>query len=113
MKKILKDQVKDVVASNRLKDSPACIVADEKDPTVQMKHIMRTLGQDKLDEWKPILEINPTHEIVQKLIEEENSDVIQDVSWLLYEQAMLIEGEAPKNPTLFADRLNRVLTRSL
>ena len=113
IKKVLKDRVKDVTASNRLKDSPACIVADEKDPTVQMQHIMRALGQDKLEDWKPILEINPSHGIIEKLNKVEDQKVLEDVSWLLFDQAMLIEGASPADPTQFARRLNRILTEAL
>ena len=67
IKTILGEKVKDVKASNRLSDSPCCIVADENDPTAQMQEIMRAAGQVGMPEIKPILEINPNHKIVKKL----------------------------------------------
>ena len=69
IKKILEDEVKDVRASTRLSDSPSCIVADEKDPTIQLQHILKSMGQMEIPEVKPILEINPGHEIVKKLVD--------------------------------------------
>ncbi len=113
MKDVLKEQVKDVRASTRLSDSPSCIVADEKDPTIKMQHILKAMGQTETSEIKPILEVNPNHEIVRKLNDESTDDVIADVSWLLFEQALLIEGAELKDPTQFAKRLNRVMARAL
>jgi len=113
MKEVLKDAVKDVRPSSRLSDSPSCIVADESDPTVRMQHIMKAMGQDGLDHIKPILEINPSHEIVKKLKGIEDKELFKDASWLLLEQAMLIEGAGVSSPTLFAKRLNTILSRAL
>ncbi len=113
IKKVLGDEVKDVRASTRLSDSPSCIVADEKDPTIQMQHLLRSIGQSDIPEIKPILEINPGHEIVQKLVNTDNNETIEDVSRLLMEQALLLEGAELKDPSSFVKRLNRVLTRSL
>jgi molecular chaperone HtpG len=113
IKDVLKDSVKDVRPSVRLSDSPSCIVADESDPTMQMQHILKAMGQDALKDVKPILEINPHHEIIEKLKGTEDKKVIEDVSWLLLEQALLIEGAALKNPAQFAKRLNTVMARAL
>jgi len=113
IKNVLKDSVKDVRPSVRLSDSPSCIVADESDPTMQMQHILKAMGQDALKDVKPILEINPNHEIIEKLKGTEDKKVIEDVSWLLLEQALLIEGAALKNPSQFAKRLNTIMARSL
>ena len=113
IKKVLGNDVKDVRASTRLSDSPSCIVADEKDPTIQMQHLLRSMGQSDIPEIKPVLEINPGHEIVRKLVNTENSETIEDVSRLLLEQALLLEGAELEDPSSFVKRLNRVLTRSL
>ncbi|MCP4717196.1 MAG: molecular chaperone HtpG [Deltaproteobacteria bacterium] len=112
IKEVLKDEVKDVKASTRLSDSPSCIVADESDPTVQMQGLLKSMGQTVSD-FKPILEINPTHQIVTKLKEITDDTLFEDVSRLLLEQAMLIEGVELKNPALFVKRLNGVLGTSL
>jgi HSP90 family molecular chaperone len=113
IKQSLGDLVKDVRASVRLSDSPSCIVADENDPTVQMQHILKAMGQGNLPEFKPILEINPDHAVVKKLADMTDAGAVDDISFLLLEQAMLVEGVELKNPVAFVGRLNRVMERSL
>jgi molecular chaperone HtpG len=113
MQKLLKDEVKEVKASSRLSDSPSCIVVDSQDPTIQMQHLLKSMGQKDVPEFKPILEINPRHAIVAKLETVKDDAVFEDVTRLLLEQAMLIEGVAIKNPGEFTKRLNRVLERGL
>lgn len=113
IKKALGDRVKDVLVSKRLSDSPSCIVADENDPTVQMQQMLKAMGQKDAPEVVPILEINPTHEIVEKLEKVTDKDFINDISFLLLEQAMLMEGAELKKPAEFVQRLNRVMTKAL
>jgi molecular chaperone HtpG len=113
IKKVLGDEVKDVRASARLSDSPSCIVADEKDPTIQMQHLLKSMGQTDMPEVKPILEINPGHEIVQKLVGSDNDEATEDAGRLLLDQALLLEGVQLKDPSGFVKRLNKVLTKSL
>ena len=113
IKKILGDKVKDVKMSNRLSDSPSCIVADENDPTSQMQEIMRSMGQADLPTIRPILEINPDHAIVKKMKTRSKGKVFEDVSLLLYEQALIQEGVQLENPSKFVKRLNSVITKSL
>jgi molecular chaperone HtpG len=113
IKEILGEQVKDVRASTRLTDSPSCIVADDEDPTIQMQTILKALGQKDLPEVKPVLEINPNHEIVKKLEAAEDEALVADISRLLFEQALIVEGGELVNATEFARRLNRIITRAL
>lgn len=113
IKKVLGDRVKDVVASARLSDSPSCIVTDDSDPTMQMQQMMKAMGQKEVPEIKPILEVNPDHEIVSKLQTSEDKVLLEDVSFLLLEEAMLAEGIMPKKPSEFVGRLNRVMGRAL
>ncbi len=113
IKEVLKDQVKDVKASTRLSDSPSCIVADQADPTMHMQNMMKAMGQDNMPKVKPILEINPEHEIIKKLNETKDKTVLEDVSWLLLEQAMLIEGVKLEDPTNFIKRLNKFLSKGI
>jgi molecular chaperone HtpG len=113
IKKALGDEVKDVRASARLSDSPSCIVTDDSDPTVKQQQIFKALGQEEIADVKPILEINPGHEIVRKLEGVEDEAVIADAGRLLFEQALLIEGVPLRNPAEFARRLNRFLARAL
>ncbi|TAL35129.1 MAG: molecular chaperone HtpG [Spirochaetes bacterium] len=113
MKDILKDRVKDVKASTRLTGSPSCIVVDQSDPTVQMQGILKAMGHMEGGQVKPILEINPNHAIIKGLEGMSDDERIRDVSFLLLEQAMLIEGVKLENPAEFVQRLNRVMEHAV
>jgi molecular chaperone HtpG len=113
VKKCLGDLVKDVRASTRLADSPSCIVVDEHDPTMQMQQILKAMGNRDVPEVKPILEINPTHPIVTKLAATQDEAVIDDMSRLLLDQALLVEGGEIKDPAGFVKRMNRALEKAL
>jgi molecular chaperone HtpG len=113
IRKVLGEEVKDVRASARLADSACCVVMDDSDPTVQMQHLARALGQKDLPEVKPILELNPNHELVRKLQGLEEGELLNDASHLLLEQALIQEGAELKNPAEFARRLTRVLARAV
>ena len=113
MKKILTDNVKDVRSSNRLTDSPCCLVADQNDPTAQMQEMMKAMGQSSNQKIKPIMEINPDHKIIKKIIKLGKGKLFNDSIKLLYDQALIIEGLKPENPSEFVKRLNEVLNKSL
>jgi molecular chaperone HtpG len=113
IKEQLGDRVKNVLASTRLSSSPSCIVADENDPTAQMQTILKMMGQSGLPEFKPVLLINPEHEIIKKLENTTDDSLINDVSLLLLEQAMLVEGLELKDPNGFVARLNRITSKAL
>jgi molecular chaperone HtpG len=113
IKKVLGDRVKDVVASSRLSDSPSCIVADKDDPTMQMQQLLKAMGQKEIPDIKPILEINPDHGIVKKLLGSEDGELLEDVSFLLLDQALLVEGAELKKPAEFVKRLNRIMEKAV
>lgn len=113
IKATLGDHVKDVRASVRLADSPSCIVSGEEEPSMKMQQMLRAMGQKDLPAFKPTLEINPNHEIVKKLLAHADSAVTEDAAWLLYDQALLVEGLPLQAPGNFVQRLNRVLNRSI
>ncbi|MBT6981150.1 MAG: molecular chaperone HtpG, partial [Candidatus Marinimicrobia bacterium] len=113
IKKVLGDKVKDVKVSSRLSDSPSCIVADENDPTSQMQEIMKSMGQTGMPEIKPILEINPNHEIVEKLKSMTRQKSFDDIALLLYEQALIQEGVTLEDPAGFVNRLNKAISNGL
>ena len=113
LKATLGDQVKDVRASVRLADSPSCIVSDEEEPSMQMQQMMRAMGQKDMPMPKPTLEINPDHEIVKKLLSRVDGPITADAAWLLFDQALLMEGVPLKDPATFVQRLNRVLNLSI
>jgi molecular chaperone HtpG len=113
IKTALGASVKDVRASVRLADSPSCIVLDEDEPSIKMQQMLRSMGQRQIPDIKPVLEINPGHEIVKRLEGATDDAIIDDTSWLLLEQAMLIEGLTLDDPGRFVQRLNRVLSRAV
>ncbi len=113
LKATLGDRVKDVRASVRLADSPSCIVTDEEEPSPQLLQMLRAMGQKDIPTPKPTLEINPDHEIVKKLLGRSDDSVTQDAAWLLFDQALLMEGVPLPDPAAFVQRLNRVLTHSI
>jgi len=113
IKTALGASVKDVRASVRLADSPSCIVIDEDEPSLKMQQMLKAMGQKQLPDIKPVLEINPDHEIVRKLEAASDDSLISDAAWLLLDQALLIEGVPVENPSLFVQRLNRVMSRAV
>ncbi len=113
IKATLGDAVKDVRASSRLADSPSVIVTDEDEPSARMRQMMQAMGQKELPELKPTLEINPDHEIIRKLLADPGDGKVEDAAWLLFDQALLLEGVPLKDAALFVQRLNRVLNRSI
>jgi len=113
LKATLGDRVKDVRASARLADSPSCIVSDEEEPSMQMQQMMRAMGQKDFPAPKPTLEINPDHEIVQKLLARPDDAVTEDAAWLLFDQALLMEGVPLQDPATFVQRLNRMMRLSI
>ena len=78
-----------------------------------MQEILRAAGQQNLPKIKPILEINPKHVIVMKLKSMRKGKSFDDISLLLYEQALLQEGVKLENPSDFVKRLNSILVKSL
>ncbi|MBN2618818.1 MAG: molecular chaperone HtpG [Spirochaetales bacterium] len=112
IKDVLGDNVKDVVASSRLTDSPSCVVADENDPTAQMAQMMKAMGQP-IPDVVPVLEINPNHEIIKKLTDSSDKELLEDISFLLLDQALLVEGTPLKDPSAFSIRLNKILKMAL
>ena len=104
MQKILDSQVKEVKVSSRLSESPSCLVADENEMGGNMERIMASLGQD-VPETKPILEINPTHPLVEKL----KAKVDEDIVRVLFDQAVLAEGGQLKDPAEFVKRMNKLI----
>jgi molecular chaperone HtpG len=104
----LKDQVQEVRVTNRLTDSPACLVVGQFDMGAQMKKIMEAAGQ-KVPESKPIFEINVEHPLVQRLEKEQGDERFNELSAVLFDQATLASGEQLQDPGAYVSRLNRLL----
>ncbi|ALV24634.1 chaperone protein HtpG [Campylobacter iguaniorum] len=110
IKEALKDEVKDVKLSNRLSDSAACLIYDKNDPDYAMQMMFKQMGQEA-PSVKPILEINPNHQIFTKL--EANELMVNDISNLLLNMAKISEGIPVENPTEFAKKLTNIMIKAL
>jgi molecular chaperone HtpG len=108
MKDALEDKVEEVRVTNRLTDSPACIVLNEQDMAMHMQRILKEAGHE-LPSSKPILEINPDHPIVKKLDAEKSKKKFADWSDILFDQALLAEGGQLEDPASFVAKLNKML----
>ncbi|MEW5745867.1 MAG: molecular chaperone HtpG [Nitrospirota bacterium] len=108
----LRDDVKDVRFSSRLKDSPCCLVADEGDLDPHTEKLLKAMGQE-IPAHKRILEINPGHpllETMQRMFEKDGRDpVLKEYIGLLYDQAALLEGSKPKDPAAFARAIAKIM----
>jgi len=110
IKKALGDRVKDVRITNRLTESPACLVSDQFDISGNLERILKQAGQD-VPQVKPILEINPEHALVKRLSKMRSEDKIADFSDILFDQAVLAEGALPEDPASFVRKINALLTQ--
>jgi molecular chaperone HtpG len=108
MKKSLDEKVEEVRVSNRLTDSPACIVLNEQDMAMHMQRIMKEAGH-AMPSSKPILEINPDHPLVKKMDSEKSKKKFDDWSDILFDQALLAEGGQLDDPASFVAKLNKML----
>jgi Molecular chaperone, HSP90 family len=108
IKKTLQERVSDVRVTNRLADSPACLVLGEHDLGAQMRRILEAAGQ-KVPVTKPVLEINVTHPLLQRIESTEAAPAFDDLATLLFEQATLADGGQLAEPAAFVQRLNRLL----
>jgi len=106
IKQALGERVKEVRVTQRLTDSPSCLVSDEHDISANLARILRAAGEQP-PAGKPILEINPSHPIVVRLNHEQGH--FADWAVLLYEQAVLAEGGALEDPAGFVRRMNELL----
>ncbi|BBO59439.1 molecular chaperone HtpG [Mycoavidus sp. B2-EB] len=110
MKEVLQDKVKDVRATFRLTDSPACLIVDENEMSGYLQRILKSAGQ-KAPESKPILEINPEHALIKRLEVEQAG--FADWSHLLFDQALLAEGGVLNDPADYVKRANMLLLEGL
>ncbi len=112
MKQSLADKVKEVRVSNRLTDSPSCLVVEEHDMAVSMQKLLKQAGHN-LPNLQPILEINTDHVLVQQLKEQADEQTFSDWTHVLFDQAMLSEGGQLEDPVTFVKRMNQLLTSSI
>ncbi|MEN7432345.1 molecular chaperone HtpG [Chromobacterium sp. TRC.1.1.SA] len=106
--KALGEQVKEVRATARLTESPACLVAGEHDMSAHLERMLKAAGQ-KVEGSKPTLEINPEHVLVKKLAGEADEARAADLAQVLYDQALLAEGGKLEDPASFVKRINKLM----
>ncbi len=108
MQKALSERASAVRVTHRLTDSPACLVSDEHGMSTHLERLLKAAGQ-AVPNTRPILEINPTHPIVQRLKEETDEARFADWSHILFDQATLAEGGQLEDPASFVRRLNELM----
>ncbi len=106
--KVLEDKIKEVRFTNRLTDSPACLVADENDMGANLERILKAAGQDAPTS-KPILEINPAHTLIKNLNPRKKD--FEDWAQVLFYQAALSEGAPIADPAGYVKRVNSLLSK--
>jgi molecular chaperone HtpG len=114
VKLALGERVSDVRASQRLADSPACLVASKSGPDLEIERLLSR--QSRGVGAKPVLELNMKHALVKAIggaQKEAHEADVNDLSALLFEQAQILDGEVPDDPAAFAARLNRLVVRGL
>ncbi|MDO9295022.1 MAG: molecular chaperone HtpG, partial [Bradyrhizobium sp.] len=109
IKATLGERVSDVRASQRLTSSASCLVAGSHGPDRELERLLAR--QNKGGGTKPILEINLRHPLVAA-ISGDSADGA-DLSFLLLEQAQILDGELPEDPAAFAGRLNRLVLQGV
>jgi molecular chaperone HtpG len=111
MKQVLDGVVEEVRASDRLAQSPACLIAPDRGPDRRLEQLLAEHGQLGAA-TKPVLEVNPKHPLIQALaalIGAPDKQRVEDITWLIFDEARLMEGEKLTNAPDFATRLTRVL----
>ncbi|SPX85442.1 molecular chaperone HtpG [Moraxella ovis] len=103
----LADRAKEVRVSSRLVDSPACLVVGDGELTPQMAQMLKAMGQPVPD-VKPILEINPTHPLIERL---EASSDFDDLAQVVFDQALLADGGQLDDPAGYLKRINKLLLK--
>ena len=103
----LKDKTKEVRVTTRLVDSPACLVTSEGELSPQLIRMLKQAGQ-AVPDIKPTLEINPEHALVKKL---ESSAEFDDLAHVIFDQALIAEGNLPEDPAAYVKRINSLLLK--
>ncbi|MCP4790681.1 MAG: molecular chaperone HtpG [Gammaproteobacteria bacterium] len=108
VQELLAEQIDSVRITQRLTDSPACLVVAEHEMGAQMRRIMEAAGQ-AIPDTKPTLELNPTHPLVSKLDQESDEERFADLTKVIFDQSLLAEGGQLVDPAAYVSRLNKLL----
>jgi len=113
-KTALGEEVKEVEVTSDLTDSPVCLKIDKEDPSYMMAQMMAQMGNAAdVPPIKPILQINPKHEILTKLKDSADQNLINDAAHVLLDQAKIFEGMEVSDTAAFISRMNRIMTKAL
>ena len=113
LQELLKDKVHNVRKSKRLTGSPVCLVAPEGGVDMYMERVLK-VHQNYDAGSKPVLEINPTHPLIERLVDVQKSgEDISDAGYLLFDQAKIIQGEPIDNPTDFVRRMSDFMKKAI
>ena len=104
----LGDKAKDVRLTDRLTESPACLVTEEDGMSANLERVLRAAGQ-AVPDVPMVLEINADHPIVARLKDETDDSRFADWSHILFDQALLAEGGHLTDPAAFVTRLNALM----
>ena len=104
----LGERVAEVRSSQRLTDSASCLVLGDQEMALHLQRMLEQAGQE-IPQSKPILELNPDHPLVEKLGSEGEGQRFDDLSLVLFEQALLSEGAVLEDPADFVRRVNQLL----
>ncbi len=114
VKDTLGEDVKDVEVTFDLVESPVALKVDKEDPAYMMAQMMRQMGQTQdIEEPAPILQINPNHELIKKLKDSADKNLIDDAAAVLLDQAKLFDGRELDNTVEFIEKLNRIMLKAL
>ncbi len=105
---VLEEKVASVRVSQRLTESPSCLVVAEQAMSRHLEQLLRQAGEN-IPSSKPILEINPQHPLLERMRDTADGAEFDDLAHLLYEQAVLAEGSQLDDPASFVKRLNRLI----
>jgi molecular chaperone HtpG len=113
-KDALGDAVKSVETTADLTDSPVAIKTDKEDPAYQMAQMMKQMGQGgDVPEPAPIFMINPNHELIKKLNDSSDLNLVNDAAHVLLDQAKLFDGQELSDTADFISRLNRIISKAI
>ena len=108
----LADKLEDVKPSLSLTSSPAVLRDSKNGMSLQMENILRSAGQTPPPQ-KRILELNPNHPLIKKLIAMSDENRVSDMLKILYDQSLILEGSAPDNPADYVKRVENLMTLAL
>jgi len=113
-KDTLGESVKEVETTTDLVDSPVKLKVDKEDPAYMMAQMMKQMGQaSEAKEPAPILQINPKHELLEKLKDSSDVNLVEDAAHVLLDQAKLFDGQELDDTADFILRLNRIMAKAV